>query len=390
MREYDTEIVTRYKAGESAVDIAKALGVTKGTVYNVIRRTGAGTKRVMGKLTTADEDVIVARYKAGETVQAISKDFEQVHFATLHNVLKRRGIATREDVARVPRIKDDIRDQIVAMSVSGKTAPEVASHFGISVESVQKFIRLRREAGDVIEITKGRPKIYDVKDDAFDTLTPEALYWAGFLFADGCIYGNRLIVCLASVDVGHLEKLKLFLNSTYPIRHTKSVSSYNRDSTFVWFSPRSNQITETLRAHGIVAKRTRVPAPQLAASPDFWRGAVDGDGWLGMGERAAYMGLSGQALLLESFQGFLSVNSLSHQNYTPTESGIFRLQFDDRQAEQTLRALYSNACVALDRKNVRAQAILSGNYNKSVLYKELAARQRVTDALLEEALNEED
>ncbi len=38
--------------------------------------------------------------------------------------------------------------------------------------------------------------------------TPVAAYWLGFIFADGCFFGNRLQIALSSKDLGHLERLR--------------------------------------------------------------------------------------------------------------------------------------------------------------------------------------
>jgi len=383
------DITARYAKGESAVDIAAALGVSKGTVYTVIRKTDTGTKRTMGSLSTEQEDLIITRYAAGEPVLQISRDFTNVHLQTIHNMLRRRGAV---DPARAkPRVGAARESQILDAVRGGSNVPAVMQSFDVSEGTVSRLLRKTRADGEIIDLPQGRPRVYALDETAFDKLTPECLYWLGFIFADGCVYEDRLIVCLASVDVGHLKKLRDFLKSDYPIRHTNSVSSFNKDSTFVWLSPRSRHIANLLRGRGIVAKRTRFPPPELAESRDFWRGAVDGDGWLGVSDHHAYVGLSGQAILLEQFQDFLRETQITDSlRYTPTESGVYRIQTTDRVAESIIRTLYSNAIVALDRKNVRAQAIIKRDFTKSVLYKDVPIYDYLSDTEMLEMLRSED
>jgi hypothetical protein len=47
-----------------------------------------------------------------------------------------------------------------------------------------------------------------------NTMSLEALYWVGFILADGHISDNRLVVAVAEIDKLHLAKLSSFLNCT--------------------------------------------------------------------------------------------------------------------------------------------------------------------------------
>jgi hypothetical protein len=127
----------------------------------------------------------------------------------------------------------------------------------------------------------------------------------------------------------------------------------------------------------IVKKRTRVPADRLIQSVDFWRGAVDGDGWLGTclwnREKTVYpyVGLSGQALLIDAFRLFCGNRNLPVLQRVLTKSGIWRVETAGSGAQAIIETLYRDATVALDRKNKRAQAIIfSDRLELLPLYKE--------------------
>ena len=117
-----------------------------------------------------------------------------------------------------------------------------------------------------------------------------ARYWAGFLFADGTIVRRtgspEVAVVLAEKDVAHVEKLRSFLGSDPAItriRKEQQRGNFGGASGTVRFSVRSERLVGRLEHAGMVANQGRVACVELAHSADFWRGVVDGDGWVGRG-----------------------------------------------------------------------------------------------------------
>lgn len=385
--ELSAEVVRRFKGGESITSILAALGISKRSAYNVLERNGV-KRRALHSLTPEQELEVVQRHKDGETLRGIASNYG-VNFMTIQNTLRRHGV----DKVK-PRITDKQKNTIVEACRTGSTAGEAARAGGASVETV---FRILRDAD--IRLPAGRPRSCKVDDTAFDVLTPEGLYWIGFLFADGCISRTdkgspRLICTLGEKDRAHVVLLRSFLKSTHAIIEVPKTKS-SMGGPFVSYSVRSRPICDALTTYGIVTKRTRVPVDALVGSHDFWRGAVDGDGWLGTaryGEHLyPYVGLSGQHLLLEAFQRFLSSRSLTVLNIVPTESGIWRVETSGSGgAGDIVRTLYENATVGLDRKLGRARAIMSGDMTKSTPYIEGPGRQKIDDETSAELLRAHD
>lgn len=379
--ERDKTIASRYAEGASPDTIATDLGISRRTVYNVIQRT-VGVKRKMHSLTEAEEVEVERRYRAGEPALVISRDYP-VNVQTIHNVLRRRGIDGNPELSR-PRFSEEQRATAVEIAKT-RGIPAAIAEVGISEKTVGILLRKRREAGEVIDLPQGRPRVYEVNDAAFDVLTPEACYWIGFLWADGCVHHNSggsapsLICGLGEKDRGHLEKLKKFLGSTYPISTSNGQHGFGRGRT-VYHSVRSERLCAALESLGFAKKRTRSPAPALVASRDFWRGAIDGDGWLSCSGGCPNFGLSGQANLLEAFNSFagkkLGVRPLAGAAYRLGTSGAVA-------AGALIRTLYLDACVGLDRKVARANDIIAGRFDNSTPYTE-AGCTVPADALLEE------
>ena len=165
------------------------------------------------------------------------------------------------------------RSEAVRQYTEGLSIAEVAKNLGFT-EPGMRGLLVRR--GVVLRRT-----VHTLRHDAFDLLTPEACYWLGFLFADGCVtyragHLPQISVGLAQRDREHLVSLRTFLGST------SSISAPSPTHGSCQFSVRSARLAERMTALG------RYDGPldeRLTESRDFWRGVVDGDGSIGQYRR---------------------------------------------------------------------------------------------------------
>lgn len=98
----------------------------------------------------------------------------------------------------------------------------------------------------------------------------------------------------------------------------------------------------------------------LVDSRDFCRGAVDGDGSLGiLATGYAYFGLVGSRRLLEAFLLFLRSNNLAARMTIRPDRTIFQIATAGYTAEKIVCFLYDSADVALDRKAASATEIVA-------------------------------
>lgn len=316
------------------------------------------------------EREMARRYAAGESSIALATAYNTSDVNVRH-ALKRQGIVLRPAAHLMnPVVTDEQRQRAVEMCRGGATLQAAAGAVGISKETVFKEVR---RAG--VDMPQGRPRSCEIDDHAFDVLTPESLYWIGFLFADGCLHQDgsgspALVVGLSAVDRGHLEKLRAFLKSTHaisdlPPRNSKPIHKGGPDiktGPSAYFRVRSKRIFEALSGRGIVTKSARVPPPDVAQSRDFWRGAVDGDGTVTVNrQQRGYVYpqilLSGQLPLIETFARFLVANDLAPLR--PYQGiGVWTIGTVGSTAAQIIRCLYSNTTVALSRKHAVAAAII--------------------------------
>lgn len=191
-------------------------------------------------------------------------------------------------------------------------------------------------------------------------------YWLGFIVADGTVSTNgrwRLKVGLAARDTLHLESLRKDLSSTAKISLEE-----RKLGTAAEFSVYSKDLVESLNKYGVVPNKSAGMRLDLQNIPDelqrhFWRGVVDGDGSLGYTYRRNIYEVSlrvvGGKDLIEQFLswsrpvtgGIHGVSKLSNKLYQTkiaSKSGV----------DSIVKLLYTDAAVALPRKQEKAQEIL--------------------------------
>src|SRR5216683_3432093 len=100
-----------------------------------------------------------------------------------------------------------------------------------------------------VERCKSGKTFLPINHAAFDALTPEARYWAGFLMADGClslakrrrkngkiVFYKLVSVQLKVTDCSHLFKLRRFLHSGHKITvcHYKTGFGWTTQARFAF------------------------------------------------------------------------------------------------------------------------------------------------------------
>lgn len=234
---------------------------------------------------------------------------------------------------------------------------------------------LRRELG-VARGTAARK--YALNARAFLERSSEMAYWLGFIMADGCLTEGSpgkprsaaVQVTLAVTDRGHLEKLNRFLQSDTAIRYVNSHGSYAGGKGAVSVAYRGREFCESLRALGVVPRKSgkeSVP-PGFEDDPDFWRGMIDGDGWVGHSQREgcapqAFIGLCGSKDVCEAFAAFVGRRTASRPPTVSPDKSIWRVCQGGRKGADIVRILYAGACCALDRKAIVAEHILGMDWS---------------------------
>lgn len=225
------------------------------------------------------------------------------------------------------------------------TIKALSQKFGLERGTIQRHLK---KQGLTIDRVHSRTRTHN--ENAFAVKTKEALYWAGWLMADGCISEKKNdqspLVCLrlGAKDLAQLEKFKLFLGSTHTITH--SPRKDNHGDTYC-LSVGSKKLVADLSTYGVIPRKTFISKALGGAenSIDFWRGAVEGDGTLYFS--AGYPGLTmlGSWTLMNQFCDFIG------RELPPTKKkNIFAVATSCRKAVAVVTTLYENAEFYLPRK----------------------------------------
>lgn len=112
--------------------------------------------------------------------------------------------------------------EIKRLCEDGLPLTKIAKKIGVTAPTVKYHLKKMGMKAVNGKMNSG-PKRHSLNHNAFDVLTPESLYWLGFLMADGCVSLNNkyIILTLQSRDINHLKKYKGFLGYGGPIFKNK-------------------------------------------------------------------------------------------------------------------------------------------------------------------------
>lgn len=197
---------------------------------------------------------------------------------------------------------------------------------------------------------QGKRATFD--ETKFDTITPSSAYWIGFLYADGCIYHNTIVLTLHEKDIEHLNKFNRFLEGNINIRYVKTMKAYT-------FAFNSLYMINKLKSYNITSNKTFtcIPSDTLKNNKDFWRGVIDGDGHISISSGIGIdkrirprIELCGNLQTIECYRNFVHTNICKFENKIGVHSSIFRIQTSGEKAFNISQYVYKNSEIFLDRK----------------------------------------
>lgn len=341
----EKELIKVHQLIPNMLRIARAYGINEKTVRKVLNAYDIDTSKA-NIPPPPEEQTAIRLYQAGLTAKVVG---EQLGYSDswVYLALRKHNIPGRSDKAFTPA-----EEQIViSMYESGVSAAKIAEHFGLKAAGAVS--RVLRENN-----TKLRNRPYLLDESAFDDLSrQEAVYWWGFIYADGCVTGkNTLSITLDSKDYTHIQKLYAFLKTNkkpYIYYQENGYGGGNRVTAMI----HSDHIATRLRQLGVIVDRPSVQ-PVIDHLPDdmfsHWvRGYFDGDGCARKGFNAS-ISLIGQEDLLLWIRSELykRLGTNPHLKlYKHKHSDIYTIDYGGIvQAVKIRDWLYKDAAVFMSRK----------------------------------------
>jgi hypothetical protein len=210
------------------------------------------------------------------------------------------------------KVTPQIEASIIGDYYAGYGGTTIAKKYGLCKKTVQ----LIRERNGIKPRPLGvRGRRYLIHHHAFSKDTPETRYWVGVLLTDGCVFkgrgGTKIVLHVNSKDEEWVEQFRSFIQYEGPIYTTyKKNKAGEIVGTYKRLAVASDIMADELSAWGIVPRKTKVAKaiPSLEKDPDFWRGAIDGDGCLRVSKNGTIIcGLAGWRALVYQFARMASV-----------------------------------------------------------------------------------
>ena len=259
-------------------------------------------------------------------------------------------------------VKEYDLEEVLSRYLAGEDHLVLGREFGLHRTTIPNLLRRRGIPIRSIERRRHFVNHYALNDLSLES----ALYWCGFIFADGYVSKRQnsgfINLGLAIRDLDHLNKFRGFFGSTQSIDQRGRLGGYGSPicSTNIFSNVLYDKLIQFGRYSGDLDRR-------LWASRHFWRGAIDGDGCLVLSKRRdandnlyfyPSVSLCGEYWIVDAFKRRFLLSGHDSKACVVPQSSIFTYTLTGPVAVDCIRWLYGDATVYLDRKYETAQRIL--------------------------------
>lgn len=243
-----------YMSGLTLTEVSKKVGISRDRIHRSFRKYSLETKKLSKLLSSADVDAVCKKYLKGRTKESLADEFN-VSSWVIANILKASKIGTIHNQQR-------------------RTLLGCGNNF-----------------------------------EYFKDMTKEGpAYFYGLLLSDGNLSGNIVQIGLQRDDRYILESLKEELNLTgntvadYDLL-VKKTGNTSHVSSLRFMDKR---IADSLREYGLSERKSgkEVLPNVIRLNRHFWRGVVDGDGFVSLNGNKVSTGIIGSKEICEGFLNF--------------------------------------------------------------------------------------
>ena len=258
-------------------------------------------------------------------------------------------------------------DEIKQEYEGGMNGREIALRHGYTTQQVDKLLLKNGVTKRPSYLNK---RTTTVNDACFSEITEESAYWAGFLMADGTVFikgeSHKVVLGLSSADIGHLNKFRDFIGSSRKIIEYSFINRDGNKQSVCSIAISSHQIVEDLGRFGVIPHKTsrECVSESLKYNRHFWRGMMDGDGHMSLSTKKpfALLQLCGSEIIMSQFCEF--VKTISPKSYMKPHkakhANIYKCcTTGHKRVASTIKALYSDCSIYLDRKKEIADRIIT-------------------------------
>lgn len=199
---------------------------------------------------------------------------------------------------------------------------------------------------------------YTYNIDFFD-FSQNSLYVIGLIYTDGSLDQNRpcFQIGLKKEDSNVLKKISLLMRGTESLiisKPRKSPSSDNYTQPFYVLKCTNKILYEKLTLFGLYPSKTNSikPLDILLNNKDFWRGCIDGDGWVTYAKtKYLRIGFCGTREMCQGFVHFCNQYISWNPSFTEkTNNNYCEITLCGKNAKLIHKILYDNSELYIHRK----------------------------------------
>lgn len=359
--EQDKEIVKLYtKENKDAKAISKIIGPHQTTILSHLRKQGIKIRRERFKPDKETISKIIELYTKDKIpIHKLTKQFN-TNITKITNILKDNKVELWYEQKRY-NIKPEQITEMIEMYNKGMSTLEIGRKTGIGYKTITEYI---------IDDPRTKYRVDNrilVNDNAFSgVLSEDGEYWCGVMMSDGSVLSNKNMIELGfeKSDEKHINKFKSFLKFEGKTYYKKGDRSGNykicgikcKTNDFAYVHITSKQLKKDLIKYGVVPLKTYCAEALngIENSIHFWRGCVDGDGWISIDKNKKIgVGLTGTKRICEQLDCFVIKNlggksSVIRQKNKNNES--WSISYSGEKAYGIIELLYKKSKTYLDRK----------------------------------------
>lgn len=223
---------------------------------------------------------------------------------------------------------------------SKKSVREIQDITQISVSSIIKYLDNPRTKIEAFSTPEYRAKSKSgLNHYVFDSVTKESAYALGLIITDGSVDQSGYRISYHSKDDELIQIMKHIFNLTGSSYTSKSGTSLRFNSKYM---------VNSIAQYGVYPNKTftmKMPVLKDKYYPHFFRGVVDGDGYIGLPRKTNILVsiVSGSELFLEESRKYIADNLGIKVSCRKNKRGISILEMHGKNAREFCNFIYQDS-----------------------------------------------
>lgn len=256
------------------------------------------------------------------------------------------------------KVTPDIFLKIKELYIGGESSTTIGEMFNLKPATVCKVLKdggVKIRDGYEAKFTRG----ITFDQTCFTDFTKEdASYWYGLLLSDGCLNNGIVSLGLKPSDKYMLDAFKAYTGSSAKV-HTNI--QYNKQAGKEYqscvFYVKDKNLEQRLREQGFSERKSCSESPpkfltNSLADRHFWRGYIDGDGYVRRDMNNPELNIIGGKCILLSFRTFCesNLNVKLNKIIRNIRNDVYSISYTGQEAIEVMKVIWSDYTLCLKRK----------------------------------------